>query len=246
MTLFSLKKNNRIFSIALFILAITSSLPIQAAGPITHAYLAKKYFSHTPKYGEAEKKAFMRGTLFPDIRYLGKISRNSTHYNPISLEEIKNEPSPFLAGVKYHSWVDIERNKYVESTTIKKQIPTTVDATLTHSYLKLIEEELVYKKEGWNDCCEYLYDISPEELDYQMEKETIIRWHGMLTLFFKSSPTTALSLLSLFGSGSTNFISREEAAKWATLLPTSTSDPVFIEYVESMLKNLEDKLSPAQ
>lgn len=231
----------RFIFVLIALLAVSS--PLAAAGPITHAYLAKQLFVHYPQYSDADKKAFMRGTLFPDIRYLGKVSRATTHFNNITLADVINEKSPFIAGMKYHSWVDIERNHYVESTNIKSKIPESVDPILHHSYLKLVEEELVYKKMDWNDCCIYLYDISPEELDYGMDKEIILRWHGMLTLFFKSSPATALSMLSFFG-GSTSFISREEASKWSTTLPISADDPLFINYVDAMLKQFEDKLSP--
>lgn len=217
-------------------------LSIEAAGPVTHAYLTRKFFISHPQYSPSAQQEFMRGTLFPDIRYLGHVSRTKTHFEEVTINDILEEPSPFIAGMKFHSWVDITRSHYVNAVRIGSALSTTIDPKLSYTYLKLLEDQLVYEKEGWDDCCGYLLEISPEELAYGMDKETIMRWHGMLALFFKSSPSTVLTLVSYFGSGKEAHITRSEAVKWTALLPEDLKNPLFRDYVDALLADLEHKL----
>ena len=103
--------------IALIFLVL--GLPLHAAGPITHAFLAELFFKQFPKYDSEEQKAFRLGTLFPDVRYLGTIPREETHFPEMTLEEVLEETNPFLAGMKFHSYVRKER---VE--TVSKRDPS--------------------------------------------------------------------------------------------------------------------------
>ncbi|HPR92239.1 MAG TPA: hypothetical protein PLR64_03240, partial [Candidatus Dojkabacteria bacterium] len=58
------------------------------AAPITHIVLSekvlKKFFPRT------EKKKFLIGTSLPDIRYLGVVDRNATHFNKVKFPLIKD------------------------------------------------------------------------------------------------------------------------------------------------------------
>ena len=59
------------------------------AAPITHIVLTNKIFNKY--FSNKEKGDFFIGASFPDIRYLKVIKREKTHFNNITLNEIKLE-----------------------------------------------------------------------------------------------------------------------------------------------------------
>lgn len=80
------------------------------AAPITHVVLTAKIFDNF--FQDKVKKDFFIGTLFPDIRYLKVIDRDQTHFSNLSISDLKTEDS-FLAGMKFHSMIDVVREKFI-------------------------------------------------------------------------------------------------------------------------------------
>lgn len=79
------------------------------AAPITHLVLAEKIFDEDLSL--FDRKEFLLGTLFPDIRYLKTIDHDKTHFNNLKITDLAGGNS-FLAGAKFHSIVDDARGLY--------------------------------------------------------------------------------------------------------------------------------------
>lgn len=154
------------------------------AAPITHIALSNKVFdSH---FSHFSKKKFFIGTSFPDIRYLKVIDRDKTHHNNVSLQEIKKSDA-FKAGLQFHSLVDIVREKYLQEANIYDIIP---QSKFVIESIKLFEDEMLYRKiEDWDTIGTFFEDILKEELDFQIKKEDIIKWHNFLMDYFLKKPS---------------------------------------------------------
>ena len=85
------------------------------AAPITHIALTEKIFNNI--FHNYDKKEFIIGTSFPDIRYLGTIDREKTHLSVNNLENI-NDKSSFISGMKFHALVDKVREDFLLSRNI--------------------------------------------------------------------------------------------------------------------------------
>jgi hypothetical protein len=115
------------------------------AGPIAHIVLA---LSILPKnLPEAGVREFVLGSTFPDIRYISKnITREDTHFNNITLQEIKQKIQDkkfFEAGVLFHSLVDELRDWYMNKKSVYKIMPRTENAVRA---IKFLEDNILYKK----------------------------------------------------------------------------------------------------
>lgn len=83
MTAKSLMKILKLFCFLICFLFIS----LEAAAPNTHVYFAQQWID-IHQMPEEDQNAFIIGTLFPDIRYLGTISRDKTHEKGVTPEKI--------------------------------------------------------------------------------------------------------------------------------------------------------------
>lgn len=223
--------NNLVLSFAIFCFLNTFT-HLEAAAPITHAYLTKNFFKHFPKYTKEQENEFMVGTLFPDIRYLGEVSRTDTHCEQMTLEEILAETNPFTAGVKFHCYVDIYREDLLVKQGIYDKLRERVPLHVA-SFLKLVEDEILYEKGSWSETCCSLISIHPGERAFGISDRTITKWHKLLTMLFISSPSYALNLFALTGKSAMG-ISAEEFKSWSELLKPISKEPMMREWVQKM------------
>lgn len=212
---------------------------LNGAAPITHAYLTKSFFQHFPKYTKAEESAFMVGTLFPDIRYLGDITRHETHCDDITLQEVLDEKDPFTAGVKFHCYVDIFREKLLIEDGLYDKVRVKIP-TKTSTFIKLAEDEVLYHEKGWSDVLIQLITIYPQEREYGVPEKSIVKWHRLLTLLFIASPTYSLNLLGLTGKSAMG-ISPEEIKQWNKLLKPMSKESPINEWVWKMVHQFEQE-----
>lgn len=159
------------------------------AAPITHIVLTDLVFKQ--HFATKDKKKFFIGTSFPDIRYLGVIKRQATHFSNPNLTNIQKETDSFIAGLKFHSLLDETRESYMVSNHIYEQLPQTKEMV---SILKVLEERLLYSKldsTQWQTYYSYFEDIVPEELQFSIDSKDIQTWHSALKLLFKNKPDLA-------------------------------------------------------
>lgn len=152
------------------------------AAPITHIVLAEKVFNID--FSGKDKKEFYVGTSFPDIRYLGVIDRNKTHFEETSIEDILSSDS-FLAGMKFHSLVDRVRENFMKDRNLYSQFPESQFLT---EAVKVFEDKVLYRKiEDWDRVMRYFDSIDENELGFGIEEKDVLRWHNLLRHYFSQS-----------------------------------------------------------
>ncbi len=209
-----------------------------AAGPVMHVALGQRWLAiYAPQYTEEEKKLFLLGTVFPDIRYLGVIKRSQSHFDGVTLEKVAQTTSPFQRGVLFHSFVDEYRDKYVRQKGIEKKIKE-VPRSLQGTFLKLIEDQIIHEKNDWAQFRLYLATIPEDEKAYGIDAQSLTQWHTGLTFYFSTLPSFILTQVSLFDKGILT-LEAQTVKEWSLLLPKYASDPVMTKYVADMFASFE-------
>lgn len=155
-----------------------------AAGPMTHLYLGEEYCLKR-RYDEKETEEFLVGTLLPDIRYIAHFPREKTHFTVKTLLDVWECPSPFLAGIKFHNWVDEIREAFVvQSGIYEKVVPYAEGKHAT--LLKFIEEEILgYDGRKWR----FLFGEPMEEEKKFASEEMINKWHWAIWMAMQARPS---------------------------------------------------------
>jgi hypothetical protein len=155
------------------------------ANQITHIVLAERISNKF--FNNFDRKDFLVGTVFPDIRYLKIIDRKDTHFEKITLQDVLDEKNSFTAGLKYHSLVDEVRERYM----IEKNIYAHISSSkyITHA-LKTYEDEILYSNvTDWNEIIPYFDQILPEETALTNQIDQTKKWHLLLQNYFRELPS---------------------------------------------------------
>lgn len=157
------------------------------AGPIAHIFCALAFLNSNYNTIE-DKQAFLLGTSFPDIRYLGVIERTQTHIPNIKWDDVVNEKSAFKAGLLFHSLVDQAREGYFESHGLY-DIDIGVHPQFRSHVLKLFEDILLHDSiSEWPKIVAYFDDILQEERAYPIAPESLQNWHAILQIYCAKKP----------------------------------------------------------
>ena len=152
---------------------------------VTHIVLSDKVFKSW--FSDKNLSEFILGTSFPDIRYFGVVERDKTHTREISIEEVRDETSSFQAGLKFHSLVDIVREKFVVENKLYSLLPESKYITQA---LKVYEDIVLYEKVSeWADYAQFFENIPKEELGYEIPASKLRQWHGLVRAYISHPPT---------------------------------------------------------
>jgi len=217
------------------------SSPLVAAGPIMHAYLGLKWLEYfAPEYDEAAKQKFILGTLFPDIRYIGNISRNQTHPKRVSLTSILKTKSPFEQGMQFHSYVDNVRFHFLKHHKINEQL-NKLPNNHKSIFIKLAEDQMLFDKNSWFTIKKYLVSPCEEEENFELSSATVTKWHLGLTFYFSALPSTLLSQISLFDKGIL-MLDAKTVSDWSQRLKIYEKDKTFNQYVNDLMQHFDKQL----
>ena len=211
------------------------TIQLNAAAEGTHVYFAEIWMS-MHRMTESEQKAFVAGTLFPDIRYLGTISRRKTHKKGVTPKKIREIENFFTAGKWLHALVDVNREKFVKKSKILSHLKM-IRKTERVQFLKLLEDEILWNRINCRFSQQALEVIYPEEIEIGVASETVLEWHQLLIDYFQQPPSRLLFILAEKKQGYLKGDAKI-AAEWSRLLPVFAADPVFIEYAEKMISHL--------
>ncbi|OGM17010.1 hypothetical protein A2V55_02000 [Candidatus Woesebacteria bacterium RBG_19FT_COMBO_37_29] len=151
------------------------------AAPITHIVLTEKIYSKY--FSNKNKKEFIVGTCIPDIRYLGVINRDKTHFENVFLKTILYKNS-FDAGLLFHSLVDEIRANYMDSNNYYSLFP---NSNLITQASKIFEDNVLYNKiSNWKEINDYFDKIYKSERDLGIKSEDIEKWHKLLKNYFRN------------------------------------------------------------
>lgn len=209
-----------------------------SAAPVVHIYLAEKWMTlHCPNYSEVDRKAFLVGTLFPDIRYLGVISRSDTHELGVKLEDILNAKTPFFSGKKLHCYIDEQRENLVKEWKIYHKLPE-----MTHeqraTFLKLVEDEILFSKSDWKEARDALNKIEAEEMTYEIKGDDVQLWHAILIQYLSMRPSLVLFELGQFHQKYMN-IPPDKTAEWSNEVINTSKKEDIQQYVLNLLAHFE-------
>ncbi len=236
----------RRFYISPMILAVSAlcvlifSLSIShAAAPLMHAYVGKIWLE---KLGapDQDQEAFYVGTLFPDARYLGHFKRKSTHFKGVTLAEVQAQPNSFYKGLKLHSWLDETREKFAVKYGVYQKLQT-IPRKYRASFLKFIEDEVIFKQTDWQMVKSSLSNTYTYQADFGADEKSLFIWHNLLKVYFSFPPSKSLSQLALF---QTNLgdVPQEMILTLSEALPLYAQDPYFQTYTKDLLLHLTQKI----
>ncbi|MBI2797773.1 hypothetical protein HYX70_00550 [Candidatus Saccharibacteria bacterium] len=154
------------------------------AGIVTHIALSDKVFKNN--FSNFNLEEFVLGTSFADIRYLGVIDRNKTHYKNISMQAIKESNNSFTAGLMFHSLVDEVRENYIRSHEIYNKLPRS---DYVSQAMKFCEDIDIYSEcSNWGKYTDYFDSFSVSEENYGIRKKDLLEWHKIVQQAIISKP----------------------------------------------------------
>lgn len=174
------------------------------AGEIGHVVYGARVLTYL---GDAvTDPSFWTGTLFPDIRHLGVVSRHRTHPRDISLHSLVGS-TDFSTGMRVHAWVDATRETYLSDQNIKEALPW--HPFVPHA-LKLLEDDMLYHSyDDWDVIIRLLNKVHEEELAFIEDTRAIATWHETLRHYFRTQPNDASRAELAVGIGLTAINGRE-------------------------------------
>ncbi len=152
--------------------------------PAVHILIANEFLNSSSK--KFDRKKFIIGTSFPDIRYPAKLDRGQTHFSQPTVQEILSEDG-FKAGLLFHSLVDSLWNiEFHHQAYLKTQIPH--NPAMMHT-LKILQDVFVYNRlDNWESISGYFKETIPEEDQYGSPKSMVKRWHQVISHYLNKPP----------------------------------------------------------
>jgi len=153
------------------------------AAPITHVALTDKVYKK--HFSDKDKGEFYVGTSLPDIRYLGVVERDKTHFKNLSLKDVVNNNS-FDAGLMFHSLVDEVREQFMRRNNYYSLFPKS---ELQTQASKVLEDRVLYNRvDNWSDIISYFEKVYRSEIDLGIKSSDVKRWHQLLQEYFTNKP----------------------------------------------------------
>lgn len=163
--------------------------------PATHIILA---LIVTPMLPDKDKKEFILGTSFPDIRYSVGIERNRTHNEHATWNSVQHENSSFKAGMDFHVLVD----RIHEQFMLEKKVYDLIYAPnqKMKAYLFKFYEDVIFYDyiATWDEIISCFDVVLDEELNFGISRDAIASWHQMLKNYLLEKPTVT-QVLELIG-----------------------------------------------
>ncbi|MCH9630686.1 MAG: hypothetical protein S4CHLAM37_06900 [Chlamydiia bacterium] len=223
-----------LLSIYSLILCFLCAIPLESAAPLTHLYIGDLFLKY---YNVEDRKAFLLGNIYPDIRYMSNVSRANTHRTDVSLDEIIKEEDSFKKGCLLHCYVDVLREELVEILHIYDMLEP-VDRGYKSQLLKFIEDEYLSSR---CQTAEYVQiNTAPIKQEYQHNLQLIDlqKWHLFISGYLTIKPSMQMYLLSMitkemFG------IPSHILYEWSYEIPKLANDPYLEKYTKYMINQIE-------
>jgi hypothetical protein len=223
----------------IFFILFFLNCPLQAAAPVAHVYFAQLWMEINEINDLENQNAFIAGTLFPDIRYLGTIARSQTHEKGITPEKIRKTQNMFHAGMRVHAYLDIEREKVVKKSKISLHFKA-IPSELRVLFLKTLEDEILWDRVNCAQVAQALTSIYFEELEAGVTEAVALEWHERMIEYFCEKPSRFLKARAEKGLGFLN-ADQKTIAEWSLLLPIYAENSDFIHYIADLIQSMNQK-----
>ncbi len=240
--------------LGLLLLVITA--PLQAAGPIVHIYLAQQWLK-SQTASQDFYNHFVVGTLLPDIRYVAQLAREVTHpqigFNKVkdcvSLYPFMGSYAAFIAGIIFHSELDIVRFDYIN-------LPSNIIYQLLYEkgvpeyqvpyFIKFVEDELYFDKIDRTQITALLNTITCNEQFFaqqaHIDHAQLEQWHQQLLFFLNNKPSEILAQCVTEGRSIYPVVTIEQTTLWHELFDVVINDPEIIKHVTHLIDDVEQWL----
>lgn len=231
------------FILGIFFMLISICGSAFAAGQGMHALLAERWMkAQNWNYNSKQKQDLIAGTLFPDIRYLGALTREETHGPNVTKKDIcEKKEEPFEAGRRLHVWVDELRENFAERWGIYEKLPKSVYKRRA-TFLKLLEDEIIWSDLNRLLIIRALDNFEPKEEKFKVEASILKQWQFLLLGYIQVPPAQTLYILSQAGKEFFN-VPKEEVAQWSKLIPELKDKDEIRRYVHELLAYLNEKFT---
>lgn len=152
------------------------------SAPVSHFVYANQYLE---RHKERDFTAFLAGSVYPDIRYLGTVERGETHSpGKITSEMMRNEPDSWTAGTHHHNRVDDAWDAYV-----KEHAPDLYADELSVKALKMLEDETTYPMIADWLPIRVALRVVPNQEQQLITPEVGLKWHRLLIKLVVAPPS---------------------------------------------------------
>jgi hypothetical protein len=144
---------------------------------LVHIAYAEKFLETHPPYEEA---AFLRGTVFPDIRRLAGIEWVRTHHYFVELEDIEAESDAWQAGLMLHGYLDRIWNRFYA----KAGLPESADMSdKLWAAVKIAQESRLCGSMERREELARIFEqpAHPAEQAFEVSEENLTRWLSYIT-----------------------------------------------------------------
>ena len=219
------------------------SVALHSASPFFHAYVGMEWLKvRNLNYTDEQREAFLRGNIFPDIRYHANLSRESTHRDNVTLKEVDSIRDPFLKGVALHSYVDEERFRFIDQSQLGFDIDQFEGNT--NLGLKMVEDEIVFLSDEstlWNTIIRGLRHYDQRECIPGLAYDKLVSWQEMMIEYFMQGPIyffrRALSEDRLFIT-----VPRKDMFESLEMMKSLKYQQSACEYVEKLRKHFKSNI----
>lgn len=145
--------------------------------PTAHVYYGQEFLA---RHLSHDPGAFLRGTVFPDIRYVVRIERSLTHLMGVSLNDVLTGVDPWRAGMLFHCWLDEAWADYFAQWGLDRY---------DHAYdekfraLKLMEDDQLQRLLGEPEAQQLAAQLEVEDqrqFDYGIQAAQVRQWNDLL------------------------------------------------------------------
>lgn len=213
----------------LFLLFVTFST-LSAYNPVGDAYFAKKFLQRYPYQNEEQTQEFYAGTFFPGITVFDPDMMWDTRFEHVTVFEILQEKSPFVAGMKFHNFLKDAREDLLE----EHGLPDS-------DFLQILVNEPLYHTDYFGDRASYFTKIWPEERLLEDKEEILKLWHTHLINTLADSPRYWAARARFLNDPSVPY-TKQELKNWHISFPFALRNPQITAYIADYPIFMEKKL----
>ena len=154
---------------------------------ITHLYFAQKLIPKLPQRDNLDLPQYYTGSIFPDIRYMAKLSRESTHFNNPTIEGLFQLTDSHDIGAYAHVLLDELRANAMDNSGFYDYFGTGGYNSLLTTASKFVEDRLLYPRvEDISGITHTFLSDIPQEL-LLVDSQTLIIWHQHLQRYCQNT-----------------------------------------------------------
>lgn len=226
-----------LFFIALNLLSTMS----MACAPAMHAYLGQMWLDAYQVKEATTRRDFMIGTLFPDIRYMGHVSRSQTHEKHVTLEQIDKEKNYFKKGMLFHAYVDEQHEKFTNRSKAYQNLPKDIKSS-REIFIELISDEIIFDQAWIKPIATDINTVINDEKILGLTEFDLYPWHMLLNAYFMDPPSQNLQRLTMIGRD-IKFLKAKTIETWAKRLPEMKKNAYYQKYTADLISFFRTKIT---